>query len=604
MTARAVIAHVGGQRLQREGAHHQRFLHGPVILRVVTAQICGDRGRAGTVVVGAIGLRPGRMIKGRAVEEVDGARHRVLRFVGEALAVEDLGDGRVAPGLIGGAGLAVLDVGDGEVLAHGAGTFVGRNDLVQVPAIIMLGAVGFGPELQGVAVAAELVERATGVIHIEAGLAGIAAGDLVDAQVGDMKGLVEAGLGGRHQAVADVAHPTQKVPGLGAGAARRIFLRGDAAQGERPAIAHVPCRGDGAVALVGVAAGVGEQQVRHKAACIGRQRERVAESELARVALHPAQQRGRWALVLRVTAHGERAGTQHRALAGKRLGHRVVGERDGQATGGRFGGAGSGQQAWPAHIQGVGIQVQGVDLPALVVIEQRERRGEADAGDGPVGGINDLELVGTHQVHLLGKVAGYLADLQGERAAGREAWGHRGLGEVDRTGGELHFEAAIAALEVQRCPAGRAARQRGGREDLGDGGHGGRLGAGQQGIHVDRVGVGSLRHGRRFGGKDQRATIDVRGTLVLEEGVKGRLRGWVAGPFGGIRLRDEEDPAAQHIGEQPQAQNERGEQLAPTQTWVRTPGRPHVRPVRKSAILRRNVISNHTTPAFKHTEVP
>jgi hypothetical protein len=47
----------------------------------------------------------------------------------------------------------------------------------------MLAAIaGLGPELQGVAVAAELVVGATGIVDLEAGLVRAAAGDLVDAQ--------------------------------------------------------------------------------------------------------------------------------------------------------------------------------------------------------------------------------------------------------------------------------------------------------------------------------------------------------------------------------------------------------------------------------------
>ncbi len=96
--------------------------------------------------------------------------------------------------------------------------------------------------------------------------------------------------------------------------------------------------------------------------------------------------------------------------------------------------------------------------------------------------------------------------------------------------------------------------------------------------------------------------IDVRGTLVVEKRMEGDLGRWVAGALGGIGLRDQEDPAAQHVGQQPQAQNERGEQLAAAHTRVGTPGRAHMRPVRKSTNVGRGVNSNHTTPAFRHTE--
>src|SRR5216683_4722145 len=111
-----------------------------------------------------------------------------------------------------------------------------------------------------------------------------------------MLGIEEIRGANRDQAVADIIHAIQEVPGGAPG-----DLGADRAQRERPAIAGVVGRGDQAVPLVRSAAGIGEYELRAKASAAGSQLQGVAVAELARVALHRGQVQGRWALVARVT---------------------------------------------------------------------------------------------------------------------------------------------------------------------------------------------------------------------------------------------------------------------------------------------------------------
>ncbi len=175
--------------------------------------------------------------------------------------------------------------------------------------------------------------------------------------------------------------------------------------------------------------------------------------------------------------------------------------------------------------------------------------------------------------------------------AGAAALARRGVRKVERAGLYEDFKMSIAALEIERRPTGWGAHHEGGVQRLADGLHGGRPVAVQQVRHVDPVPlrIGVVRHGGASARKDQRAMIDVRGTLVVEKRMEGDLGRWVAGALGGIGLRDQEDPAAQHVGEQPQAQDERGEQLAAAHTRVGTPGWAHVWVVSKSTNSGRSV---------------
>src|SRR6266852_9700823 len=158
VAARAVVAHVGGHRLQREGAHHHGSSDATPAHRVITALGGAGRGRLVTVVVGAIAGGPGRAAEGGAIGEVDGARHGLLRFVGQVLSISDLLDGRVADAGAPVGGGRVLQVGEVDVLALGTGSFVGRDDFVDIPAVVVTRAARVGPVLHGVAVAAKLVE--------------------------------------------------------------------------------------------------------------------------------------------------------------------------------------------------------------------------------------------------------------------------------------------------------------------------------------------------------------------------------------------------------------------------------------------------------------
>src|SRR6266567_6605773 len=334
--------------------------------RVVAALGGAGWGRLVAIVGGAVAGGPGRVAEGGAVGKIDRAGHGLLRFVGEVLSVGDLLDGRVADaGMPVGRG-AVLQVGEVDVFALSAGAFIGGDDLVEVPAVVVATAAGVGPVLQGVAVAAELVEGATFIVDVEAGLA-VVAGDLVDAQVGHMFGQVEIGLGIGHQAVADVTYAAEKVPGVGAGAAAGILLGGDGANGERPAIAGGAARGGGTGALVGVAAGVGQDELGHEVARVGRDQQRVAQAELAGVALLACHERHGWALVGRVATNAQGARSQDTALASQSPGRGVIDHRGDESGGGLFGGASSHQKGGPAQVERAGVEIQGIQLRGLVV---------------------------------------------------------------------------------------------------------------------------------------------------------------------------------------------------------------------------------------------
>ncbi len=174
----------------------------------------------------------------------------------------------------------------------------------------------------------------------------------------------------------------------------------------------------------------------------------------------------------------------------------IVGERDDQPRRGLLGSTGSDQQARPAEEHATGVQVQCLQLPRLVVIDDGERGGQADARDRGALGIDDLQLVGAQQVHLGGKVPLELAQVEGEGAAGSEAcgrrwggggsWGgsggvaraaalaRRGVRKVERAGLDEDFQMSIAALEIERRPTGEGTHHEGGVQRLADGLHGGR----------------------------------------------------------------------------------------------------------------------------------
>jgi hypothetical protein len=112
------------------------------------------------------------------------------------------------------------------------GALVGSDDLVDIPAVVVARPRGVGAVLQGIGGggAAQVVEGASLVPHVEAGLPGTAAGHLLDAQPREVFGVVERAVG--NEPVAGVVDAADEVP-LGA---IGIGIHGDGPQREGPAI--------------------------------------------------------------------------------------------------------------------------------------------------------------------------------------------------------------------------------------------------------------------------------------------------------------------------------------------------------------------------------
>ncbi len=293
VAAARIGAHVTGQVCQRERAQDGRRRKGAaaaLLHRVVAAQVprvpCRLGGARRAVVVGTVIIGVGPTAHGGwgQVVEIDrpGDDRQAAQIGGHP--VGELFDGGVANGGIAARGHAVLQVGDQDhFVGAGAGSLVGGNDLVHIPLVIVAAAPAVGPVLQRVGGAAQLVVRARLIPDVETRGGRGRVQDL-DLEVGNMLGIEEVRGANRDQAVPDLVHPVQEVPG-----GAPVDLGADRAQREVPAIPHVVGRGGEAVPLVGNASGVVERELWRKAPAAGSELQGVAVAELAGVALHRGQ---------------------------------------------------------------------------------------------------------------------------------------------------------------------------------------------------------------------------------------------------------------------------------------------------------------------------
>lgn len=195
--------------------------------------------------------------------------------------------------------------------------------------------------------------------------------------------------------------------------------------------------------------------------------------------------RGGSALIVWFTAHTQVGlDIDARGLSGQGMGLGIVGKEN-RLTGRRGRGSlrAGGAETRPGEDDVIGIEIEGLHLPRLVVIDDRERHAQRDAAQGFLLGVEYLDLVRSQQIDQARRVALHLADAQGQRTGGCRVLRGARLAQIEGAGSYLDLKAAIAADESQRLdPAGSHHGGVGLRasERLGDGFHRGWLSAGQR----------------------------------------------------------------------------------------------------------------------------
>src|SRR5579884_662966 len=330
----AVAADVAGDRDRGEGGHDQGSIESAAVVdRVVAAQ----------AITGSIFADPGTVVVGTLVAEVDGAGN------GGAVAIGDLFDHSIANGGVAVAAGFILLVADAQVAPVGAWPLVGRDELLQVPLVVVARAGGVGVVLQRIRGAAKEVFVAGGVPHVEAGLAvGLVLYDFeLGAMLGDVTGRIAVGRG--NQQVADAVDAAERVPGgCSPGGITGILRGADGAQGERPAFAKVRGRGGMIVPSVGGGAGVAQHELRHRSQRPGGNGEGIGIGQLAGVALRRGQVgSGRTGIVRAARRREQGAIDQNRAAGAEGMRFALVVHEGGIGTPGLMGRAGGGDLFGP-----------------------------------------------------------------------------------------------------------------------------------------------------------------------------------------------------------------------------------------------------------------
>jgi len=178
---------------------------------------------------------------------------------------------------------------------------IGSNDLIEIK-LIEVQAITIATILQGVGRTAELVVGSRRIPDGETRFAVFL--DLLDTEVREMFGIIEGAAGNRrilHQTITDAIDAAEEVPGIGpGGAAGGIGDSRDGSQRERPAFTHCPGRRGIAMLLVGGLTGIRQLQLWIKTVNAWRNLNGQRIRQLAGIALHRGDLRGRGTLILRV----------------------------------------------------------------------------------------------------------------------------------------------------------------------------------------------------------------------------------------------------------------------------------------------------------------
>ncbi len=213
----------------------------------------------------------------------------------------------------------------------------------------------------------------------------------------------------------------------------------------------------------------------------------------------------------------------HRALCGQGMCLRIVVEGKDKIGGGLMGVARREDEIGPGQEQPVRVKIQGVEFRDLVVIDEGDGVTQADALQGMTSRVYHLQGIRAQQVDLSCQVSMDLAHVQRHRGAGEGSLRGRRLGKVKGTRLDLHFQALIAAHQVERFdPCG--ARQKGGIQRL------------RQRLHARELGT-------------RRQVRVIREVLIFGQWDRGSVRrtddGAALLPIGGILL---EELLERHMG--------------------------------------------------------